>query len=299
MELRHLRYFIAVVEEGSFVKAAERLHVSQPPVSTQIRDLEAELGVPLLERGPRGAQPTAAGRAFYAEAKAIEDRVASARRRVRRAAVGEEGTLRVGFVSIADYSVLPPVLRHFHATHPGVELQLHEQTTDVQVRDLLSDHLDVGFALGPIDDARLSFHSLTNERLLVVLPDGHVASARRGPVSLASLADEAFVFVPRPLAPALHDTIVALCRSCGFAPRIAQYANQMQTVVGLVGSGLGVAVVPESIRHLRRPGVSYHAIREPAPTIELGLVHRANEDSPIVTRFRAALDEVRGGHSSK
>lgn len=285
MELRHLRYFIAVAETGSFLQAAQRLHISQPPLSTQVKDLELELGVRLFERTNRGATLTPAGGAFYAEARAILSRLEHACIAAQRFDRADQGSIDVGFVSTADYSVLPPALKRFRASHPGVEVQLHELTTDAQMRELSSDRLDVGIALWPIDDDGTIFVPLLKERLVLAVPTGHAVARTKQPVSLATLSGERFVMVPRPLAPGLHDTTIAYCQSLGFVPQIHQYAKQMQTVISLVSSEFGLALVPESLQHLKRTGVCYRPLREDSPIVELGAIYRKLCQNPAVPRF--------------
>jgi len=296
VELRHLRYFLAVADAGSFLHAAERLHISQPPLSTQIKDLETELGVRLLDRSPKGVLLTPAGAAFYAEAQAILARVEHARIAAQRADKGDHGALSIGFISIADYNVLPATLKRFRAQFPDVDVQLREMTTDAQLRELASERLDVGIGLGPVEDAGVVFEALICERLLLVAPSGHPAVRTSGGVSLRTLKDDHFVMPPRPLAPGLHDFTIAFCRACGFAPQITQYASQMQTVISLVSGGFGVALVPESLRNLQRTGVRYRALQEPGPLIETGVMHRRRSTNPVVPRFVEVIRKVAGDY---
>lgn len=292
MDLRHLRYFVAVVEEKSFLRAAERLHISQPPLSTQIKDLERNLDATLLDRSPRGVELTAAGRVFYAEARAILARVEHAKIAAHRAAHGEEGTLAVGFISIADFSVLPPALRQFRVRFPGVDVQLHELTTDAQIRELLAERIDVGIALAPVEDQNLTFVPLHVEKLVVAIPSDHKLAQKGGVVRLRDLAEEQFVLVPRSLAPGLHDLMLAFCRDCGFVPQVTQYAKQMQTVISLVSSGFGVALVPESLQNLHRTGVKYLQISESGPDIQVGIIFRRNDRNPVIHSFLACIRET-------
>lgn len=293
MELRQLRYFVAVAETGNFTRAAEVLHVSQPPLSTQIKALEAELGVQLLERGPRGAVLTPAGTGFLEDARLVLARLDLARRRARAAGQGEVGLLSIGFVSIADYGILPPALKAFRAAHPRVEVQLHELTTDAQVRELRAARLDLGIGLAPVDEPDLDFEHLLYEDLVLAAPSGHPATRKAASVDLGTLAAEPFIVPPRDVAPGLYDLVISCCRAAGFAPRITQHARQMQTVIGLVSSGMGVALVPASVQNLKRPGVHYRRLRGRAARVELGLLTRAAADDVLVARFRATLQQVR------
>jgi len=292
VDLRQLRYFVAIVEEGSLSRAAARLHVSQPPLSTQIKALEDELGVQLLLRGNRGVSPTAAGKVFYEDVRVLLARLDQARQRARQVHEGEVGVLAVGFVSIADYSILPPTLKRFRGRAPGVEVQLHELTTDAQIRELRAGRLDLSIGLAPVDEPDLQFERLLREALVLAAPAGHAALQSEGAVDLRLLARESFIVPPRDIAPGLYDLLISRCRAAGFVPRITQSARQMQTIVGLVSSGMGVALVPSSVQNLQRPGVQYRPLRGRAATVELGLLSRRGEASPLVALFAETLRSV-------
>ena len=289
MELRQLRYFIAIAEEGNFSRAAERLHVSQPPLSTQIKSLESELGVKLFERTNRGVSLTAAGSVFFEETRMVLARLDHAKSKAVRADRGDVGMLSVGFVSIADYGILPPALKQFRARFPLVEVQLHELTTDAQIRELRAARLDLGIALAPVDEPDLEFERLLREDLVLAAPARHPATKGAGAVDLRTLAKEDFIVPPRGVGPGLYDLIISHCRSSGFTPRITQHARQMQTVISLVSSGMGVALVPSSVRNLRRTGVQYQRLRGKAALIELGILRLRTSDSPQREHFAGAL----------
>ncbi|MBI1397467.1 MAG: LysR family transcriptional regulator [Betaproteobacteria bacterium] len=281
VELRHLRYFVAVAEELHFGRAAERLHMSQPPLSMQIRALEDSIGAPLLERSRRRVTLTKAGEVFLREAREILARTTTAVGAARRAGQGEIGELTIGFISTADYNVLPPMLREFRNRVPGVRLALREATTDVQLESLLSGTIDVGFVLPPVDLPGIAYRAVHREPLVLALPETHAAAARPGRVRLARFADAPFVLFPRPLAPGLYDDIVSYCRRAGFSPRVEQEAVQMQTIISLVSAELGVALIPASMQNLRRTGVVYKSLVEPGPLTELGIAWR--QDDPLAT----------------
>jgi DNA-binding transcriptional LysR family regulator len=291
VELRQLRYFIAVAEAGNFSRAATRLHVSQPPLSTQIKSLEDELGVRLFERNNRGARLTVAGAAFLEEARVVLARLEHAKKKALSADRGDTGLLSIGFVSIADYGVLPPALKTFRASFPLVEVQLHELTTDAQIRELRAGRLDIGIGLAPVVEPDLRFERLLREELVLAAPSGH-PSLKNHRVDLGTLALESFIVPPRDIAPGLYDLVISQCSSCGFAPRITQHARQMQTVVGLVANGMGVALVPPSVRNLGRRGVQYRRLRGKAPSIEVGILRLRDTDSALAGRFVAALKGV-------
>jgi DNA-binding transcriptional LysR family regulator len=288
VELRQLRYFVAIAEEGSFSRAAVRLHISQPPLSTQIRSLEEELGAPLLARTNRGVSLTASGQVFYEEVRAILARLESARARTLQADRGDVGMLSVGFVSIADYGILPPALKSFRSQFPLVEVQLHELTTDAQIRELRAARLDLGFGLAPVEEPDLEFATILREALVLAAPSDHAVAAD-DMVDLRSLAKDSFIVPPRDIAPGLYDLTISRCRAAGFAPRIVQNARQMQTVIGLVSCGMGIALVPSSVRNLKRTGVRYLQLRGRPSRIELGILRRRESASPLGAHFIAAL----------
>ncbi len=292
MELRQLRYFVAVAEAGNFSRAAQRLHVSQPPLSTQVKNLEHALGVRLLERSNRGVTLTAAGAAFLPEARALLERLEHAKRQALRAHRGQIGTLAVGFVSIADYGILPPALKSFRASYPAVQVELHELTTDAQIPLLRAARLDLGLALAPVDEPDLHFERVLCEELVLAAPAAHPALRRAGAVDLRALARESFIVPPRDIAPGLYDLTISYCRALGFAPRITQQARQMQTVIGLVSSGMGCALVPASVRNLRRTGVQYRPLRRKSSPIELGILRLRAAQSAASEQFVAALNRA-------
>jgi DNA-binding transcriptional LysR family regulator len=293
VELRQLRYFVAIAEEGSFSRAAIRLHVSQPPLSTQIRNLEEELGAPLLARTNRGVSLTASGQVFYEEVRAILARLERARARALQADRGDVGMLSVGFVSIADYGILPPALKSFRAQFPLVEVQLHELTTDAQIRELRAARLDLGVGLAPVEEPDLEFTSILREALVLAAPSDHPA-AEGDAIDLRSLSKASFIVPPRDLAPGLYDLTISRCRSAGFAPRIVQNARQMQTVIGLVSCGMGLALVPSSVRNLKRTGVRYLQLRGRPSRIELGILRMRESDNALGAHFVAALKAAAG-----
>jgi len=285
MELRHLRYFVAVAEALSFARAAERLHLSQPPLSRQIRALEDELGTPLFARTKRSVRLTPAGAALLPEARRLLRDADGLKAGARQVAAGEVGALALGFISVAAYNLLPELAPEFRRRHPGVKLALQEATSDVQLPALRQAELDVGLVLPPVAEPGLEYAPLLHEPLMAALPTG--SSGGRAPVALASLRDKPFILIPRQVGTSLYDAIVGACQRAGFSPRIEQEAIQMQTIVSLVAAGMGVALVPASLRHLRRTGVTYRPLAERSPRIEIGIAWRRADDAPAVRAFVA------------
>ncbi len=284
-DLRQLRQFIAVAEHLHFGRAAAALHISQPPLSRSIQDLEAKLGAKLLERSRRKVELTAAGAWYLEEARQVLVRLERAGRSVAERSAGGTGALRIGFVTIADYSVLPGLLSRFKAAYPGVSLALRELVTESQLEALGAGDLDLGFVLPPLPARDVDSITVNREPLVVALPGRHALARERGPLGVRALAEEPFVMVPANLARGLSEVVLGVCARAGFAPRIAQEAVQMQTVVSLVSSELGVAIVPASLLNLRRSGVVYRPVRDRHPRIELRLAWRRDARSVPLARF--------------
>ncbi|MDM8357440.1 LysR family transcriptional regulator [Pandoraea communis] len=298
MDLRQFRYFVAVAEERHFGRAAQRLSMTQPPLSQQIRALEASLGAPLFVRTNRSVELTAVGRQLLPEVRRILADADALPALAQGLAHGEVGTLSLGFVSTADYGILPPLLREFGERYPRVRLQLLEATSDVQVEALMDGRIDAGLFIPPVPARyanELSYLPIVREPLMLALPaarDDVAADAPPGePVSLADFADEPLVIFPRRVAPAFYDIIMGCYAALGLTPRVGQEAIQMQTIVSLVSAGMGVALVPQSLCHLRRTGVTYRALRETSTLIETGLLWRTAEVTPVLEGF---LETARG-----
>ncbi|MBB3000845.1 DNA-binding transcriptional LysR family regulator [Paraburkholderia tropica] len=300
-DLRQLRYFVAVAEEQHFGRAAARLSMTQPPLSQAIRALEEALGVELFARTRRSVELTAVGADLLPEVRRILASADALRPLAQSLARGEAGVLALAFVSTADYGLLPLLLRDFGARYPRVRLQLAEATSDVQVDELVAGRIDAGLVIAPVPPrhaAQLAYLPVAREPLVIAMPaalsaqlggaeveadadDGWCAT----PVNLRDLADVPLVVFPRHLAPGFHDTIMDCYGAAGLAPRVGQEAIQMQTIVSLVSAGMGVALVPQSLRHLRRTGVVYRPLAQAVPTIETGLVWRVQEVSPVLAAF--------------
>lgn len=297
MELRHLRYFLAVAEELHFHRAATRLHISQPPLSQQIRALERELGVTLLERNRRRVTLTAAGEGFRDDVRTILAAVERASERAQHVARGSLGTLSIGFVGSAMFSpTLPDILREFRAGHPDVELVLRELPTTAQLRALAGGELDVGVIRGPVADAEghpeVELMTIQREHLVAALPADHRLAARRR-LRAENLRGETFVILARREAPGLYASLVSAMRDAGGVPEDVLEVAEMQTIISLVAGGFGVSLVPASVGQVPRGGVAFRPIAGPTPTIELSVAWRAGTGSPVRDAFLAVAQPRR------
>ena len=271
-ELWQLRYFLAVAERLHFGRAAAALHISQPPLSRAIRALEQRLGVVLFTRSRRRVELTPEGTRLLGETRRMLGQLERTVQEVRGMARGEEGRLRIGFVSLADYGVLPGLLKAFKSARPRIALALREMLSPEQAAALAAGELDFGLLLPPVSDAEPFEHLVVQrERFVAALPSSHRLAAGKGKLAVSALAGEPFVMVPRDIAPGLYDIVTGLAARAGISFNVAQEAIQMQTVVSLVSSGLGVAIVPGSIANLGRRGVVYREIADRHPRLDLWL----------------------------
>jgi DNA-binding transcriptional LysR family regulator len=297
VELRQLEYFLAVAEELNFSRAAQRLNMSQPPLSVQIRQLEKELELSLFERSTRRVQLTAAGEVFRQSAtrllRQLQDDVAEA----RAVANGLAGQLALGFVPSATIEILPPILRAFRSEFPDVRLVLHELNPEQQVRGLRDGSLGCAcFYLppeqaSPFDDRNLSAVPISSEPLVAALPSNHPLAAQRR-IAIQALAGEPFVLVSGHRGPGLRDIILEQCRRGDFLPDVVQEATLIQTIAGLVASGVGVALLPASVRRLQRMGVAYRPLQAEPLTVEMGVVWMRDSRNPVVSGFVSIAREA-------
>jgi DNA-binding transcriptional LysR family regulator len=292
VELRLLRSFVVVAEEMSFTAAARRLHIAQPPLSMQIRRLEEELGVKLFDRSRRTISLTAAGEALLAETRPLLVQVEQTLNAARRADQGEVGRLSIGFTPAASNGVLPHQLREFHDLYPGVELFLREMRPDSLVLGLAERNLDVCFLYLPFSDPRFHTRVVERDSLVAALPSDHPLATGRGALRLERLAGEPFVLPSRHGMPGLRGRVLAACREAGFEPEtIHQDVWLSQTILGLVASGLGVALLPRSVERLQRAGVVTRRLRGLEDEVELGALWRVDEGSPALRNFLIALPD--------
>jgi DNA-binding transcriptional LysR family regulator len=287
-EIREMRYFMAVAERLHFGRAAEALHISQPPLSRAIRALEQRLEVALFARSRRRVELTDEGARFLEEARRIIAQLERSVLELRGIASGEQGRLRIGFVSLADYGVLPGLLRGFKTARPGVTLALREMLSPEQAAALGAGELDFGLLLPPVEGAADLEHVVVQrERFVAALPSRHRLAREAGRLAVSELAGEPFVMVPREIAPGLYDIVRGLAARAGIPLNVAQEAIQMQTVVSLVSSGLGVAIVPASVSNLGRRGVAYRELADRHPRLDLWLAWRRGGLSAAARDFVA------------
>ncbi len=287
MELRHIRYFLAVAEEQHFTRAAHRLGIGQPPLSHQIKSLETEVGTPLFHRIPQGAELTEAGHAFEERVRQIPQIVADAVDAAQRAAAGETGRIRVGFTGSAAFNPrVPQAIRIYRRRFPDVELSLAEHNSNGLVEGLRNGSLDAAF-LRPdaVDKQDLRLFHLADEPLIAALASARMPHGE--PIRLEQLANDPFILTPRALGPTLFDTTLDGCRQAGFEPILGQSAPQVASVLALVAAELGVALVPASMRDASFKGVTYHDLTGVSPMVSLALATRADERASTVAAFVA------------
>ncbi|CRL97348.1 MULTISPECIES: LysR family transcriptional regulator [Pseudomonas] len=291
MELRHLRYFIAVAEELHFGRAAQVLGISQPPLSQQIQALEQQVGARLFERTNRRVELSEAGRLFLHEARLVLAQVDKAADVARRAHMGELGELKIGFTSSAPINAsIPQAIHAFRQAFPAVHLTLREMSSTQVAEALVDESIQVGLMRPlPLPDS-LSAVELMREPLVAVLNTGHplTAGSEHG-LHLAQLAEEPFVFFPRSYGSGLYAQLLDLARDAGFSPRFAQEAGEAMTIIGLVAAGLGVSVLPASYQRIRIDGVVYRTLLDPAAVSAVWLVQRKGVQSPMAKAFVALL----------
>lgn len=274
MELRHLRYFIAVAETGSLSRAAEKLFIAQPPLSVQIRQLEDAMGTPLFVRHPKGVRLTAAGEALVPEARALLDRAGHLKDRLQ--GDGASGVLALGYVPSASSTVLPALVRQLRAAHPGLRIELREMISAAQTEALVAGHLDAGIARSPARHPRVVAPAQMDDPFCLASPAAE-PPAPRSAIDLRVLAEQDFVAFTRHRGPAYFDQSIHLCARAGFSPRIRYEASTVHGVLDLVAAGLGHALVPQSAVLLGRTGVAFRRVRSPAQDQVLALLRRKGD----------------------
>ena len=292
LELRHLRYFMAVAEELSFRGAAAKLHISQPPLTTQIQQLEALLEVQLFERNKQRVLLTAAGRELIGHARRLLDELAGIKSALAHAADGTSGELRIGYTESAVHAgVLLQAMQRVRTQRPRVTWVLRPMASASQFAALENGELDVGFVWTPDPRLAAAFDCevVRTDFMAAALPRGHALSRHVGPLSLASLAAEPFVMVARDNGTAIFRTVMRFCREAGFVPEVAIEVPDLASVIGLVASGAGVAVIPGVMSRIKGSGIVYRPLADETCRIGLHWISRRGDASPLVAAFRQAL----------
>jgi len=290
MDLRHFRYFVMVVTEGSFSRAAEKLHMAQPPLSRQILQLEEEIGARLLHRS-RPLTLTEAGRYFYEQVLQVLNRVDDIRGMTRKIAQGRVKQFSIGFVASTLYESLPELIRRFRLTNSDVEVALLEMTTIEQIAALRDGRIDVGFGRLRVDDPLITRLVLREEPVVAALPQGHVMAGRRGPLTLQDLADEPVIVYPNAPRPSYADQVLTFYRDNGIKPQVAFEVRELQTALGLVAAAAGICLVPQSVQKLGRPDIVFANLDRPKLTSPIIMSYRTSDTSQKLSNLRALLSE--------
>jgi DNA-binding transcriptional LysR family regulator len=291
MELRHLRYFVAVAEERNFTRAAERLHIAQPPLSRQMQQLEETLGVELIEKGSRPLRLTEAGQFFLAHARPLLDQVRDLKTMTQR--VGKlERTLSVGFVASTLYGLLPDIIRRYRERHPEVEVTLHEMTTIEQLKALKEGTIDVGFGRLKSEDPSIRRILLREERMVVAVWPGHRLAEREGGVRLMELINEPLLVYPKAPRPSFADQVLAAFNEANLTPDHVTEVRELQIAMGLVAAGQGIAIVPESVQGMHHRHVVYRALEDKHAFSPILFSVRHMDRSPELQNMLAAVYSI-------
>lgn len=299
MDVRQLRHFVAVAETLHFGRAADRLGMTQPPLSQSIRALERDLGAALFVRTKRSVALTSFGAEWLPHVRAALDGVGALGPMAEQIIRGRSGRLELSFVSTADYSVLPRLVQQFRQRYPDVDLALTEATTDRQIAALLDGAGQVGLII-PHGDAPLpagfDYRRLVSEPLIAAVPERWLEEGRLkaedGKLSPEAVVASPLIVFPRRAAPLFHDLVTGYYAACGATAHVVQNAIQMQTIISLVSAGMGIALVPESLRHLARSGVRYLHLTGPVPQLETGIIWRRDDDTPTLRNFLQVVEHV-------
>lgn len=291
IDIRQLRYFQAVAEELHFGRAAARLAIAQPALSRQIQQIEQELGTPLFRRTQRRVELLPAGEVLLERARSIQQELARAVSDARRTGTGELGRLSVGFIHSSTYGLLPSIIGRFRRQYPGIELELHEMPITVQHTALVRGTIDVGLLRVQQAPAEIEVVPVLPDPFVLAVPADHPLASRKR-ARLRSVAADPFVMFTKSGAPLFHERVRAMCEQAGFAPNIVQHATQIHTVVGLVGAGLGVAVVPASGRNLHPRQVRFVEIADRAEPLHVALAWRRGHETPVTRAFLRVTQEA-------
>jgi DNA-binding transcriptional LysR family regulator len=297
MELRQLRYFVAVAEELHFGRAARRLHLSQPPLSQQIIALEREIGVQLFARTGRGVQLTTAGSRFLDHARGVLRQASQAVSSAQRASRGEIGELSIGFIGSLAFTYMPRVVQLFVRRYPGVTLLLNEQTIAEQVDALQDGRLQVGLLRPPVTAADLESETLLVEPFIVAIPSDHPLAAHRR-ISIRMMRGQPLIMVPGRFGLRYYSQVLGLFRRAGFEPTVVQEIRHLNAAIGMVSAGLGLTILPESLGVVQVPGVTYRPVTDRLEGPEIAIAWRRGDPSTALERFREVAREVIGAGSA-
>jgi DNA-binding transcriptional LysR family regulator len=288
MELRHLRYFVAVAEELNFTRAAKRLSISQPPLSLQIRQLEKEMGTPLLRRQRRGVELTNVGKLMLEEARVILKQVNQTKTDVRRRVRGETGSIDIGAGGGTYFHpLIPSIIREYRMQYPDIVLTPETSNSPLLIARLRAGLIDIAFIWQPISDSKdLILEPLFDEEIVIIVPLGHALSGAAS-APLAALAGEPFILPPREVNPGVFDSIISACHRAGFNPKLGPEVPQVVSTVPTVAAGLGVSIVPRCISRIKVDGIVYLPIEGDAPRAGVSLTYRRDDRSPAVQEFVA------------
>ena len=291
MELRHLRYFVAVADEKNFTRAAERLHIAQPPLSRQVQQLEEELGVLLIEKGSRPLRLTEAGKFFHAHAQELLDKAADLKAMTQR--VGKiDRKFAIGFVASTLYGLLPEIVRRFRNRFESVEISFHEMTTMEQLQALKEGRIDVGFGRLKSEDPAIRRIVLREEALIVALPVGHRLAALEGALKLADLVQETLLVYPKAPRPSFADQVLATFMERNLVPQQVQEVRELQIAIGLVGAGQGIAIVPQSLQGMIRTDVVYRPLDDLKAVSPIIFSTRHMDHSPELVNMLEVIYEI-------
>ncbi|MCP3809361.1 LysR family transcriptional regulator [Paenibacillus sp. Lou8.1] len=294
MELRHLKYFKTVAEELHFGKAANRLNMAQPPLSLQIRQLEEEIGVQLFHRTKRNVDLTEEGKVFLEKVYHLFDHLEEAIHTVRLMKSGEIGEIIIGFIASTAYDILPAIIKHYRAQYPAIHVVLKQLTSSEQINALKDGTIHVGIISEPIESEEINLQIIRQEPLIIALPREHplvVNSTTASPIQLIDLENEEFIVTGRRANQGHYDGVINSCYQAGFSPRIVQETEEMSTVISLVSTGIGVALVPASMHLLLQNEVIYREIKDNEFHTVTALVWDSKNQSPVIQTFIELVNE--------
>lgn len=292
MELRHLRYFVAVAEELHFTRAADRLNIAQPPLSQQIHQLENELGVQLFHRTKRQVELTTAGKILLKNTYKILNDIEKACDSAQRAHRGEIGKIIVGFTGTAILDILPNLSQHYRTRLPLVDLTVFQLSSTEQIHSLLNGEINIGILCAPVQNSELNFEVIRQEPFIIAMPENHPLASKSAPIEVQELSKELFIMTPRKAGQIYYDMIINICHSAGFSPHITQEVHELLTSISLVAAGMGVALVPHSIHNFQIKGVVYRQLKNSVSTLKTALAWRNDEKSPLVHSFITLAKEI-------